>query len=193
MADWLACPYKEMCLAAAAACRCRHLSPGAGRSDFVLKTVGGLSFEHSLISLFSQWIAFKKSFTLLWYRNNFSLVKMVNFEEILDNSNVAIQENILDNLVINSDSTTATELNSLNFCKEETRDIENLISRLPEEVLQKVGVHFADSFSSTHKLKPRCSQNLHGKIYQVLLLCAPRYVVVLVLFLGYLSSFHSFM
>ena len=54
MADWLACPYKEMCLAAAAACRCRHLSQSAGQSDFVLKTAGGLSFQHSLISLFSQ-------------------------------------------------------------------------------------------------------------------------------------------
>ena len=54
MADWLACPYKEMCLAAAAACRCRHLSLGAGQSDFVLKTAGGLSFQHSLISLFSE-------------------------------------------------------------------------------------------------------------------------------------------
>ena len=127
---------------------------------------------------------------------------MVNFEEILDNSSVAVQENILDNLVINSDSTTATELNSLNFCKEETRDIENLISRLPEEVLQKVVVHSVSEiaiqflfpqFTFTNQVKHRCSQNLHGKIYQMLLLCAPRYVVVLVLFLGYLSSFHSFM
>ena len=99
----------------------------------------------------------------------------------MDNSSVAVQENILDNLVISSDSTTTTVVDSLNFC-EETRDIENLISRLPEEVLQKVDVHFADSFSSTYKLKPRCSQNLLGKIYQMLLPCAPRYVVVLSLF-----------
>ena len=118
---------------------------------------------------------------------------MVNFEEILDNGGVAVQENILDNLVISSDSTTTTVVENTNFCEEETQDIENLISRLPEEVLQKVGVHFANSFSSTNKLKPRCSQNLHGKIYQMLLLCAPKYVVVLVLFLEYLSSFHSFM
>ena len=107
---------------------------------------------------------------------------MVNFEEILDNGGVAVQENILDNLVISSSSTT-TVVENTNFCEEETEDMENLISRLPEEVLQKVGVHFADSFSSTNKLKPRCSQNLHGKIYQMLLLCAPRYVVVLVVLL----------
>ena len=106
---------------------------------------------------------------------------MVNCEEILDNGGVAVQENILDNLVISSDSTTTTVVDSLNFCEEETQGIENLISRLPEEVLQKVGVHFADSFSSTYKLKPRCSQNLHGKIYQMLLPCAPRYVVVFVI------------
>ena len=106
---------------------------------------------------------------------------MVNFEEILDNGGVSIQENILDNLVISSSYTT-TVVENTNFCDEETQDIENLISRLPEEVLQKVGVHFADSFSSTYKLKPRCSQNLLGKIYQMLLPCAPRYVVVLSLF-----------
>ena len=110
----------------------------------------------------------------------------------MDNGNVAIPENILDNLVISSSSTT-TVVENTNFCEEETQDIENLIGRLPEEVLQKVGVLFPDSFSSTNKLKPRCSQNLHGKIYQMLLLCAPRYVVVLVLFLECLSSFHSFM
>jgi len=62
---------------------------------------------------------------------------MVNSEEILDNGGVAIQENILDNLVISSSSTT-TVVENTNFCDEETQDIENLISRLPEEVLQKV-------------------------------------------------------
>ena len=126
---------------------------------------------------------------------------MVNFEEILDNGGVAIQENILDNLVISSSSTT-TVVENTNFCDEETQDIENLISRLPEEVLQKVVVHSVSEiaiqflfpqFTFTNQVKHRCSQNLHGKIYQMLLLCAPRYVVVLVLFLGYLSSFHSFM
>ena len=69
---------------------------------------------------------------------------MVNFEEILDNSSVAVQENILDNLVISSSSTT-TVVENTNFCDEETQDIENLIGRLPEEVLQKVGVHFGSA------------------------------------------------
>ena len=101
----------------------------------------------------------------------------------MDNGGVVVQENILDNLVISSSSTT-TVVENTNFCEEETQDIENLISRLPEEVLQKVGVHFADSFSSTNKLKPRCSQNLHGKIYQMLPPCAPRFDVVLVVLFG---------
>ena len=69
---------------------------------------------------------------------------MVNFEEILDNGGVVVQENILDNLVISSSSTT-TVVENTNFCEEETQDIENLISRLPEEVLQKVGVHFVSA------------------------------------------------
>ena len=120
------CPNKEMCRAAAA---CRRVPEGA--ATYLPAVVMLLQKSRTASAFLQSYLSLSQgNNTTCWPED----LKMVNSEDFLENS-VAIEESILDNLVISLDTTTMEEsFNSYTG----SGVTETFIEHLPEEVLQKV-------------------------------------------------------